>query len=239
MVRIALCDDDQEFLAFLKKQVSFYMQKTYPSEPFRIETFSSALELALSAEQQDIADIFILDVDMPGMDGFKLAKSIHDQNSGAVIFFITSHMEHADQGYLVKALRYISKAHLDEKLEPALVSAVDAFHNDRETCIVVFFNHNLYRISHSQILYAEIEARKLTIHTRAMGELRDTRNLKDLLKDLNDPRFIQIDRGVMVNADYVRSLEDGSLTLVTGDRFAVSRRLYQKTREALMRRWRA
>ena len=54
-------------------------------------------------EDGKIADIFILDVEMPDMDGFELADKIRKYTETSVIIFLTSHDEMASMGYKSKA----------------------------------------------------------------------------------------------------------------------------------------
>lgn len=84
---------------------------------FNISEFSNPEMLMYEVEDGKIADIFILDVEMPDMDGFELADKIRKYTETSVIIFLTSHDEMASMGYKSKALRYVIKLNLERDIE--------------------------------------------------------------------------------------------------------------------------
>lgn len=237
MIRIAMCDDNAKELERLKTKVERYVGHHFPQENVLYKTFESSVEIESSLQKTDIADIFILDVDMPEINGFKLAKIIRDKNAGAIIFFVTAHMEMADRGYQVQALRYISKMGGDQNLEKALVTAIKTYQKNQDRYIMITYDRNYYRIAISQILYVKMARRELNIYTRTQDAIRDARGLKELYNLLDDKRFVFIDRGTFVNADYVQKIERNEVILQDGSCFTISRRLVSDVKEAVAAYW--
>lgn len=108
-------------LKILKIVYLFFQRKHVD---FNISEFSNPEMLMYEVEDGKIADIFILDVEMPDMDGFELADKIRKYTETSVIIFLTSHDEMASMGYKSKALRYVIKLNLERDIEEALESAV-------------------------------------------------------------------------------------------------------------------
>ena len=75
-------------------------------------------ELALHAAQRDHYDLFLLDVMMPKMDGFSLAKNIKLLDKNAPVIFITAKSLKEDKlkGYGLGADDYITKPFDEEEL---------------------------------------------------------------------------------------------------------------------------
>lgn len=75
-------------------------------------------ELALKAFQNDQFDLCLLDVMMPKMDGFSLAKGIRAQNKEIPVLFITAKTLKEDKlkGYNLGADDYITKPFDEEEL---------------------------------------------------------------------------------------------------------------------------
>lgn len=78
---IAVVDDDVSLREALAGLLGAY--------GYRIETYASGLDL-LASGRLDEYDIFILDVQMPGIDGLQLQEAITGAGARAPIIFLTS-----------------------------------------------------------------------------------------------------------------------------------------------------
>ncbi|MEN9882866.1 MAG: hypothetical protein RLZZ420_83 [Bacteroidota bacterium] len=100
--RILLCEDDPNLGIVLKNFLE-------------LNEFDVVLErdgrLGLAAFQREKFDICLLDVMMPKMDGFALAKEIRDINEDIPLFFLSAKSMKEDQikGYKLGADDYITK----------------------------------------------------------------------------------------------------------------------------------
>lgn len=100
--KILLCEDDQNLGMVLKN----YLE---------LNDYDVVLErdgrLGLAAFQREGADICLLDVMMPHMDGFTLAEEIRDINPEVPLFFLSAKTMKEDiiQGYKLGADDYITK----------------------------------------------------------------------------------------------------------------------------------
>ena len=108
-VRILLVDDDRQNSEFLRKflEVEGY-EVTYAENGRKgWEAFSAAKP-----------DLVLLDVNMPVMNGFELARLIRERDLGVLIFFLTDRTEKADRlkGFDLKGNDYIPKPFYPEEL---------------------------------------------------------------------------------------------------------------------------
>jgi len=100
--KILLCEDDQNLGLVLKN----YLE---------LSDYSVTLErdgrLGLAAFQREKFDICLLDVMMPHVDGFTLAKDIREVNPDIPLFFLTAKTMKEDviKGYNLGADDYITK----------------------------------------------------------------------------------------------------------------------------------
>ena len=100
--RILLCEDDPNLGIVLKNFLE-------------LNEFEVVLErdgrLGLAAFQREKFDLCLLDVMMPKMDGFALAKEIRDINEEVPLFFLSAKSMKEDQikGYKLGADDYITK----------------------------------------------------------------------------------------------------------------------------------
>ena len=58
---------------------------------------------------QKDADLILLDVEMPGMDGISLARRIRQDDKEVLLMFITNMAQYALHGYEVEAIDYVIK----------------------------------------------------------------------------------------------------------------------------------
>jgi DNA-binding response OmpR family regulator len=82
--RILLVDDD----ALLRRSLAFNLEQN----GFKVHTAASAEE-ALAAVQQNLHDLIILDIGLPGMDGLEALKQFHEKVHLPVIFLTARRRE--------------------------------------------------------------------------------------------------------------------------------------------------
>ena len=108
-VRILLVDDDRQNSEFLRKFLEVEGYEVSYAENGRKgwETFSASRP-----------DLVLLDINMPLMSGFELARMIREQDRDVLIFFLTDRTEKADRlkGFDLKGNDYIPKPFYPEEL---------------------------------------------------------------------------------------------------------------------------
>lgn len=108
-INILLVDDDPKNSMFLKRflEVEGY-DVVYANDGFvGWELFDTAHP-----------DLILLDINMPGMNGFELARKIREVNQKVLIFFLTDRTEKDDRlkGFSLKGSDYIPKPFYPEEL---------------------------------------------------------------------------------------------------------------------------
>jgi FixJ family two-component response regulator len=111
---ISVVDDDES--------VRESLQSLLRSVGFAVKVFASAEEF-LNSEHRAHTDCLILDVRMPGMNGFELHSRLVDSHPDMPVIFITAHG--SDEGVRSRALKSGAVAYLVKPFsEDALLSAV-------------------------------------------------------------------------------------------------------------------
>lgn len=235
MIRITLCDDSENDIALVKKELDAYFSKKRLQ--YTADCFLKPDLLLFELQDGKVSDIYILDVSMPGMDGFELAKNIREYSSTAVIIFLTSHEDRAVDGYRAKALRYVIKLNLEKELSEALDCAVSEISKADSGVITLHRYNDYWRVPYSDIICVNRISRQLIITTEAYGEITDNRGIKQFFDTLNDRRFIFIDRSCFVNIDYISQITGYSLRLKNGLNLPISRRSMQNVKQILLEQW--
>lgn len=235
MIKITVCDDSESDIALVRNEIDRYCEKK--RRQFSVNSFTKPDLLLFELQDGKISDIYILDVSMPVMDGFELAKNIREYSTTAVIIFLTSHDDQAINGYQAKALRYVIKLRLSQDLEEALDCAVEEITKSDSDVVTLHRYNDYWRIPFSDIICVSRISRQLVITTESYGEITDNRGIKQFFDELNDRRFIFTDRSSFVNIDYISQITGYSLKLKNGMNLPISRRSMQNVKQTLLEQW--
>lgn len=201
--------------------------------------------LAWLAEQE--ADVLLLDIQMPGLDGIALAARLQALARPPAVVFVTAHAEHALRAFELDAADYLTKPVRRERLQTALARvsrrlAPGAAAATAEPVIVVSERGRLLRVPLAEVLYLKAELKYVTLRTAGHSYVLDDA-LADLEQRLGE-RFLRVHRNAIVARSAVRALErraseeEGAegwaVRLAPTDEWiAVSRRQAAAVREAL------
>ena len=115
--RISIVDDDASIREALKSLMR--------SVRYDVEAFASAEEFLASERLNDTACL-ILDVNLPGMNGFELQNHLNAQRPGIPIIFITAHADEVSRQRALKsgAIDFLGKPVRREPLFKAIQAAI-------------------------------------------------------------------------------------------------------------------
>lgn len=235
MFNVSICDDSKYDIDKIKNALGMFSKRKHVE--LSISEFSNPEMLMYEIEDGKIADIFILDVEMPNMDGFELADKIREHTETSIIIFLTSHNEMASMGYKSKALRYVIKLNLERDIEEALDSAIAEISNVNDKTITLHHYNDYWRIAYKDIICVTRISRQLVITTRLLGDITDNRGIKEFFDMLSDNRFLFVDRSCFVNIDYISQIKGYSLKLTDGQILPISRRSLQNVKQTLLEQW--
>jgi FixJ family two-component response regulator len=115
--RISIVDDD----AAIREALMSLMRSVH----LPVEAFASAEDFLASERLQDTACL-ILDVNLPGMNGFELQRRLNAERRGIPIVFITAHADEVSRQRALKggAVDFLNKPVRRERLFKAIQSAI-------------------------------------------------------------------------------------------------------------------
>lgn len=171
---------------------------------------------------------------MPGSSGLEAARVVRTYQPNVPLLFLTAYPEYAAEGYKVAALRYLYKDHLRQELPDALDCALKQIEMLDKACIKVQHYQNYTRVFLRDILYVHKENRTLQIVTSAQGTLADGRGIRELFEEINDSRFIFIDRACFVNLEHIEEISGELLILTNRQTLSISRPMASLVKDAFL-----
>lgn len=229
MLRIAICDDDKLHIAHTKMLAEEY----FAAQKHEISEFNSANELLFKMEGAGyIPDIALLDIQMPGIDGIKLANEINRTAPECSVIFISSYIFYAPDVYGTEHIYFVLKSQMDERLSAALDKAVARISKPK-SFIAVKSGASVTRIPVESVLYLERALHKTRIVTAETGYMT-TQSPSELLSSVPDT-FIHCHQSYWVNVRNIESLEANEFKLCNGWTVPISRAQKTKSKELFFR----
>ena len=227
MIKIALCDDEKKFLKLEMKYIEEYF--TEKGMPYCVECFSSGEQLLEDKVQIETADLIILDVEMKGIDGISVAKSIRQQNDKVNIAFLSAHMNYSTDGYHVRAVRFILKTlddlkdYLFECLD-CVMTNMDLF--DKE--ITMDFSIGKRTLKIKDIVYLKTSGNytAFVLSNDSKENLIMRNTLKRLTETMKPFDFIAVSSNETVNLRYITDVTRYLVTLDNGEQIQASQKKY-------------
>ena len=118
MTKVLLVEDDWDVA-----DVTAYLLRRHG---FDVVTAADGVE-ALSCWRADTPDLVLLDVALPGLSGFDVARAIRSESPGTRVVFLSAHADeaHVVQGRALGAA-YVTKPYNSQQLLAGLQAVLDA-----------------------------------------------------------------------------------------------------------------
>ena len=192
-MRIAVCDDNPKELERIKG--CFCRIQGYDLVCSYFDSTSTVMEI-LKTENSPY-DLYILDIEMPGMNGLKLAKSIREKDSRALFVFLTSYTRYMKDVFDVVTFDFIEKPISDEKLLQILERAA-TYLNITSQHFSFGYRASRFSLKYDRILYIEKKGRQALIHTFE-DVYKTNMTLEEIWKQLNPKSFVHIHSSYIIN----------------------------------------
>lgn len=224
MITIAICDDDKSQTNSLKNTINKWNCQTIITE------YNSAEQFLFDYADKP-CDLLLLDIEMGNMNGMELARSLRAKCDMLPIIFITGYSEFMQDGYDVEALHYLLKPVDKNKLFAVLDRYVDRHKADRR--VILSVGEVSVCVNSDKIVYLEAFGKKTQVTLRDGKEVICTCGLSTTAEKLGNG-FVPCHRSYIVNIGYISSISKTEVTMDSGKKIPVSRRLYDSVNRAFI-----
>jgi DNA-binding LytR/AlgR family response regulator len=172
---------------------------------------------ALNSLDSTQVDLLLLDIEMPGMNGFDLIKKMG--NSKPLIIFTTAKKEYAVEAFELNVVDYLVKPIALPRFKQAIEKAQEAIESNKQEVKVeeqgfVFVKDNgvLKRIAIDDIIFLEAMGDYVKVHTPQKFHVVHA-TLKSIEEKLPSSKFIRVHRSYIVAINKIDYIQEGTISI--------------------------
>ena len=225
-LRVMVVDDEQ----LAREELCYQLEQIGDVEV--VAQAGNGLE-ALTAVDRHGPDLVFLDVQMPGLSGFEVARRLlaREDDSPALVF-VTAFDQHAIQAFEVNAVDYLLKPVEATRLEQALTRARRRLSSERPTAgsppplndqleqivkmmagrqerrdqVAIKTGERFILVQADEIIYASLADESINIVTGQVAGTSNYRTLDDLQARLDPDVFWRVHRSHLVNINKIKEI---------------------------------
>ncbi|MBE5911343.1 LytR/AlgR family response regulator transcription factor [Pseudobutyrivibrio sp.] len=220
-MRIAVIDDESIFRMQLKMMVG----KIAASQELNLEVeeFESGPAFIDSLADRRY-DIVFMDIFMPDMDGIATARKLRKLTARTFLIFMTASEGHYPEAFSLHAFDYVTKPFTIERISQVLKEIIEHTPMD-ESFIKIAVGPLDEKIYLKDIISVTTDGHYLEINRNDNTSIRARLTSGEFLELTgSDKRFIMINRGIIINMDYIDYVDGGDVNLMDKNIFPISAR---------------
>jgi two-component system LytT family response regulator/two-component system response regulator LytT len=225
-LRVVVVDDEQ----LAREELCYQLEQL--DGILIVAQASNGIE-ALGAVEQYAPDLVFLDIQMPGLGGFEVARRLlaHEDEAPALVF-VTAFDQHAIEAFEVNAVDYLLKPVESSRLEQALQRArrrveserpgpavpvptneqleqivkMMAGRHTRRDQVAIRVGERFVLVQADEIIYASLADESINIVTGQVAGTSNYRTLDDLQARLDPDVFWRVHRSHLVNINKIKEI---------------------------------
>lgn len=213
-LKIALVDDEQIYL----DEMAGICREFAAENRLDIELSEYSDGDSFLRSKKDFSIVF-MDIYMNGSDGVLTAHKLRERDSACILIFMTTSTEHMPDAFSCHAFEYIVKPFSPLRVKEVLNDALKIIPSQAEY-IELYSDRKTVRAALGEIVSAMTDAHYLEV-TLSDGTSLRCRMTIGQFSEQTDERFILINKGIIVNADYITDFENNCCILENGARFPI------------------
>ena len=218
-MRVAVIDDESIF----RMQLKMMVEKVAANRALtlEVEEFESGQSFVDALSERRF-DIVFMDIFMPDMDGIETAKKLRELTEKTFLIFMTASEGHYPDAFSLHAFDYVTKPFTLERIDTVISEIVD--HTPIDAIFIKITVGSVdERIYLKNIVSVTTDGHYLEIH-KDDGESSRVRLTSGEFLSMtgSDKRFIMINRGIIINMDYIDHIDGADVYLDDRSIFPIS-----------------
>ena len=211
MLKIAICDDEKEFCDSAERMLKLYMEEK--AVPYQADVLGVPSDLADMTEKGTIYDIYLLDINMPGVTGMSIATELRNRDIKSPIIFLTSSTDHALEAFGVDATHYLLKPYTKDSFYVGMDKAMQSITSHKNDSVILKVDNDYRSILVSKLIYCEAEDKYQRLYLENGERLLVRISGTELYKLLSEfDSFYHCGRAHIINLNHIsRVTPDGAV----------------------------
>ena len=228
-MKVVIVDDDVKFMDKVEALCRTCLEKNH--ESISIYRFTDGEELLEDGDLSVSGDLYLLDVEMPRIDGLQLGEKLLSRCLEAKVVYLTSHEKYAYKSIKLGAFYYILKSEYMEEL-PRVLERILRKKREDERMHTIKDGNKLIRVRMKEIRYVTKDGKYAIFHYRDK-EASERSTLEEIYQKLPKEKFVFIGKGQIINLDHVMNIQGNKIELTGNVIFKISRVYYPSAMEVL------
>lgn len=233
MVKVAIVDNEKAII----NEICSLIESSNDMKCI-IETFEHSIKF-FQKINNILCDIVFLDIDMPEMNGFDIAKILNNIRPDITIIFVSSFDNFVFESFEYHPFRFVRKSNLKEDID----SALNAYQREIERKKDVYFfktNEAERSVKTSDIMYFESMGHDIFIYTvdgnfKIKRERDRNMTVKFITEKFENKGFIRVHKSFLVNYLYIHTINYSNIILKNNLKISINprkdndiKKIYQK-----------
>jgi len=223
-LKVAICDDSPGERKFFYDMCKFIKERK--NIQIKLKEYETGDSMIFDLEDSRImntVDIILLDINMPGKSGIKVAQTLREYGYQGAIIFITKSDEHWSEAFDVEAFNYIRKdENVESRFIKAFMKALENASNRRDRTLIFSSIGETRQIEIASISHFEVNNVLVTVyHDDEHFEFSSTLSkIESLLVDRDD--FMRVHRSYVVSIPHIEKIQGNKIIMLNGITIPVS-----------------
>ena len=222
-IRVVVVDDEQ----LAREELCFLLEQAGGVDV--VAQAANGVE-ALRVIDEQSPDLVMLDVQMPGLTGFEVARRLLQSGAESQLVFVTAYDQYAIEAFDVNAVDYLLKPVEPARLATAVERARKRISNDRPSGrmpaaadlervlqllsdrqerrdqLAVKVGDRFLLIQAEEVIHASVEDDVITVETNSLSGTSNYRTLDELQARLDPSIFWRVHRSHLVNINKIKEI---------------------------------
>ena len=229
MIKIAICDDNLKFSQIFYKKIKSITN----NDCMVLPPFFEGTEVIEYLKINSI-NILFLDIDMPKINGFDLAKILCEKYPDIIIIFVSAYEDFVYSSFEYCPFRFLRKSHLNDELKTTLEKAIEK--------IIINDNRLLFNtidgqlsLKAKEILFFEGEKNYYHIYTTKNKSYKCRGTMESVNVLMEKYYFFRIHSAYVVNMEHIESINNkGFLNMKNGKILSISKKRMNGFKDSYM-----